>query len=280
MNPVYRPLSSVQRVVLIGIGTASLGMGILGMLLPGVPTTIFLIIATACYTRSSERMYNWVVTRPWLQRPLKTVFEFERTGVVPVKIKLLAQGVAWSSVLLTVLGGAKLWTQWVTIAFAVACSIAMLIFKSDGVVVEPQNRANQRLAGMASGALAGLISGMAACATFRFVANLAGLPWPFDAQFAVMALAVGLILGALCGVVYAGIERALPSAKHMRGVLVGAVALFTLGVLLYLSVPVQTVMGNIGEQWRGVAVALLGIDFIAFGLMLSLGYGRIARTRP
>ncbi|RMG66092.1 MAG: DUF454 family protein [Chloroflexi bacterium] len=37
--------------------------------LPGVSTTTFLLITVGCDARSSERLYVWLLTRPWLQKP-------------------------------------------------------------------------------------------------------------------------------------------------------------------------------------------------------------------
>ncbi len=96
------PISPLRRMALVSVGSVSLGLGIAGMFLPGVPTTVFLLITMACYVRSSDRLYRWFMTRSWLQKPIKTALDFQQRGTLPVRIKLVAQGVAWSSF---VLGG-------------------------------------------------------------------------------------------------------------------------------------------------------------------------------
>ena len=54
------------RLILIICGTLSVGMGVVGIFVPLMPTTVFLLLAAACYARSSERHYQRLVQHPWL----------------------------------------------------------------------------------------------------------------------------------------------------------------------------------------------------------------------
>lgn len=80
------------RAGLIITGTLSLALGIIGLLLPVMPTTPFLLLTAACYIRSSPRLYQWLITRPFFGQ----LIENYRNGHgVPGKIKGLAIAILW-----------------------------------------------------------------------------------------------------------------------------------------------------------------------------------------
>jgi uncharacterized protein len=58
--------SRLMRGVLVACGTLFVGLGILGIFLPLMPTTVFLLMAAACYARSSERFHRRLVEHPVL----------------------------------------------------------------------------------------------------------------------------------------------------------------------------------------------------------------------
>lgn len=75
------------RLAFAALGTLFLLLGIIGAFLPIMPTTPFLLLATACYARSSHRFYNWLMNHPAFG-PL--IVEWRIYGGIPWRIKLVA----------------------------------------------------------------------------------------------------------------------------------------------------------------------------------------------
>ncbi len=70
----------VTRYVLIGLGSIFLGLGVLGVFLPVLPTTPFVLLAGACYARSSERLYEWLLNNRLLGPSIREWGETKSIG--------------------------------------------------------------------------------------------------------------------------------------------------------------------------------------------------------
>ncbi len=90
-----KKISNLSRLLLIIAGTFFVGLGIIGIFLPLLPTTPFLLLAAACYARSSKRFYNWLLTNRWLGNYIRNYRE--RKGV-PFKIKILSISFLWIAI--------------------------------------------------------------------------------------------------------------------------------------------------------------------------------------
>lgn len=81
-------ISPVFRAVLLVVGTASLALGVVGIFLPVLPTTPFLLVTAACYARASTRLYEWLLGQPSLG-PVITEWRRSRSFPPGVKVRAL-----------------------------------------------------------------------------------------------------------------------------------------------------------------------------------------------
>ena len=87
--------SNLSRWVLIITGSFFAGLGILGIFLPLLPTTPFLLLAAVCYIRSSERFYSWLMNNKWLGNYIKNYLEGKG---VSLKSKVLSISLLWITI--------------------------------------------------------------------------------------------------------------------------------------------------------------------------------------
>ena len=76
--------SRIVRMLYILGGSISLGLGIIGIFVPGLPTTPFVLLSAALYAKSSEKLYNWLLENKYLGPRIKT---YQRQKGVTLKGK-------------------------------------------------------------------------------------------------------------------------------------------------------------------------------------------------
>jgi uncharacterized membrane protein YbaN (DUF454 family) len=81
--------SPIVRALLIVAGSTCVALGVLGIFLPLLPTTPFLLLAAACYARASRRFYDWLLANRTFG-PL--ILEWRRHRSIPYRTKLYAIG--------------------------------------------------------------------------------------------------------------------------------------------------------------------------------------------
>jgi uncharacterized membrane protein YbaN (DUF454 family) len=84
-----------SRWALILAGNFFVALGILGIFFPLLPTTPFLLLAAACYFRSSEKFYNRLMNNKWLGNYIKN---YREKKIIPLKVKVLSLSFLWLTI--------------------------------------------------------------------------------------------------------------------------------------------------------------------------------------
>lgn len=91
----------VKRAVLVVIGCMATGLAVAGAILPGLPTTPFVLVALWAFANSSAILLSCLQRVPVLSHALAEAHRFEERRAVRLPIKFMAVSVSWASVLAT-----------------------------------------------------------------------------------------------------------------------------------------------------------------------------------
>jgi len=95
-NQKSKVQSRLVKGLLIFAGTFFLGLGIIGIIIPVLPTTPLLLLAAACYAKSSKRFYHWLLNNRWFGNYIKN---YQEKKGVPLKVKLSSISLLWITIL-------------------------------------------------------------------------------------------------------------------------------------------------------------------------------------
>ena len=94
-----RPLTAVRRAFLIVAGLLSVVVGAIGIIVPLLPTTPFLLLAAVCFVRSSDRLYRWLTTNRVFGSYLRN---YQEHRAMPAGMKWCAVSVLWLTIGLSI----------------------------------------------------------------------------------------------------------------------------------------------------------------------------------
>ena len=87
IHKVKEEKNPLLRVLWVGLGCLFVGLGAIGAVVPGMPTTVFLVLAAACFIRSSQRLYDWLISNKTFGPYLK---DYREGKGIPRRAKVLA----------------------------------------------------------------------------------------------------------------------------------------------------------------------------------------------
>ena len=115
----------VLRWSLITVGLACTGLAILGIFLPLLPTVPLLLLAAACFARSSERFHSWLLQHRRLGPMIRGYLDGQG---IPLRSKIYAIALLWLTIPISALFlTSLLWVQ-ITL-FAIGCGVTVYLLR-------------------------------------------------------------------------------------------------------------------------------------------------------
>lgn len=114
-----------NKLIFMG-GTITLILGIVGIFLPILPTTPFLLVSAAAYAKSSSKFHHWLLHNKILGSYIRNYSE----GLgMPIKVKIFTLSFLWLIILIAALMVSILWAQIMLLIIALAVSIHVILIR-------------------------------------------------------------------------------------------------------------------------------------------------------
>lgn len=119
-------INEMKRKLLIFVGSLSLGLGLLGIALPLLPTTPFLLLSATCYFHGSDKLYSWLMAHPKLGPYIRS---FRDDKAIPLRAKVVSVSLVWLTLLYCIFFVVNpLWLKILLFLLAIAISWHILSF--------------------------------------------------------------------------------------------------------------------------------------------------------
>jgi len=113
---------SIIRYFLAATGLLSTALGVAGIFIPVLPTVPLLLLAAACFARSSERFHGWLLGHPYLGPMIRDYMDGQG---IPLRAKIVAISTIWISISISTLFLIPLF--WVKV-FLIAIGLCVTIY--------------------------------------------------------------------------------------------------------------------------------------------------------
>ena len=115
------------KVLLITTGTFFIGVGIIGIFVPVLPTTPFLLISAALYARSSKRFYNWLINNKIFGIYIKN---YREGRGIPLKLKIITIALLWITIGCSAIFAIDIfWVRVILVVIAIGVTIHIISIK-------------------------------------------------------------------------------------------------------------------------------------------------------
>ena len=118
----------LRKCVLVSVGVLAVALAVIGIFVPILPTTPFLLLAAACFIRSSDRLYRWLIEHKWFGSYIRNYREHR---AVTLRAKALALVMLWGVIgYSAIVAVSAWWLRALLGAVAVGVTIHLLRLKT------------------------------------------------------------------------------------------------------------------------------------------------------
>ena len=118
----------IRKAILIFVGTVCVGLGVIGMFLPLMPTTVFLLMAAYCYGRSSEKFHTWLLNNRLCGKYIRN---YKGGQGISVRQKVSTISILWASIGFSIwMIDARFWGTLFLVSVALGVTIHLLWLKT------------------------------------------------------------------------------------------------------------------------------------------------------
>lgn len=117
-------INRMQRILILLLGHLTLALGVLGIFLPVLPTTPFLLVTAGCYLKSSPKLYNWLVNHKLFGPYILSYIKYKS---LTVKTKVISIVSMWALIIFSIIFVINIWhVKLALIVISISVSIFIL----------------------------------------------------------------------------------------------------------------------------------------------------------
>ncbi len=117
-----------MKYLYIALGSVSLALGVVGIFVPLLPTTPFLLLAAALYLKGSPRLYAWLLHQKYLGAYIRN---FREHRAIPLRAKIVSVTLLWGTMLYCIFFVVSMiWLKILLLCIAVGVTYHILSFKT------------------------------------------------------------------------------------------------------------------------------------------------------
>lgn len=118
----------LKKYIYIISGFIALGLGVLGIFLPVLPTTPFLLLSAACFSKGSKRFYDALLANKYLGNYIKN---YRDKKGLPIREKIITGVLLWVTISISAIFFVDpLWLKFLLFIIAISVSIHLIILKT------------------------------------------------------------------------------------------------------------------------------------------------------